>query len=85
MAAAAHLGWLLAALCLGIAAGEDAWGPRVLGVCREEDGDKDTGWARGGEAQAAPEAAFCLRLFGLGLANSSWSWVAPEGAGCPRA
>ncbi|KAM8942657.1 metal transporter CNNM3 isoform 3-T7 [Lycaon pictus] len=83
-AAAARLGWLLAALCLGVAAGEAAPGPRVLGVCLEEDGDADAGWARGGEARAAPEAAFRLRLFGSGLANSSWSWVAPEGAGCPE-
>uniref|UniRef100_A0A8P0N5F9 Metal transporter n=1 Tax=Canis lupus familiaris TaxID=9615 RepID=A0A8P0N5F9_CANLF len=83
-AAAARLGWLLAALCLGVAAGEAAPGPRVLGVCLEEDGDAGAGWARGGEARAAPEAAFRLRLFGSGLANSSWSWVAPEGAGCPE-
>nr|XP_055185327.1 metal transporter CNNM3 [Nyctereutes procyonoides] len=83
-AAAARRGWLLAALCLGVAAGEAASGPRVLGVCLEEDGDADAGWARGGEARAAPEAAFRLRLFGSGLANSSWSWVAPEGAGCPE-
>ncbi|KAM8942658.1 metal transporter CNNM3 isoform 4-T8 [Lycaon pictus] len=82
-AAAARLGWLLAALCLGVAAGEAAPGPRVLGVCLEEDGDADAGWARGGEARAAPEAAFRLRLFGSGLANSSWSWVAPEGAAAP--
>ena len=56
----------------------------MLGVCWEEDGDKDAGWARGGEARAAPEAAFRLRLFGLGLANSSWSWVAPRGGGLPK-
>uniref|UniRef100_A0A452SEV7 Metal transporter n=1 Tax=Ursus americanus TaxID=9643 RepID=A0A452SEV7_URSAM len=83
-AAAGRLGWLLAALCLGNAAAEAASGPRVLGVCLEEDGAADAGWERGGEVRAAPEATFRLRLFGSGLANSSWSWVAPEGAGCPE-
>uniref|UniRef100_A0A8C8XBM5 Metal transporter n=1 Tax=Panthera leo TaxID=9689 RepID=A0A8C8XBM5_PANLE len=83
-AAAGRLGWLLAALCLGNAAGEAASGPRVLGVCLEEDGAADAGWARGGEVRAASEATFRLRVFGSGLANSSWSWVAPEGAGCPE-
>ncbi|XP_006177676.2 metal transporter CNNM3 isoform X1 [Camelus ferus] len=86
MAAAAvgRLGWLLSALCLGTAAGEVAPDPRVLGVCLEEDGVADAGWVREGEVRAAPEATFRLRLFGLGFANSSWSWVAPEGAGCPE-
>ncbi|XP_029794364.1 metal transporter CNNM3 [Suricata suricatta] len=83
-AAAGRLGWLLAALCLGNAAGEAASGPRVLGVCLEEDRAADAGWARGGEVRAAPEATFRLRVFGSGLANSSWSWVAPEGAVCPE-
>ncbi|XP_039088334.1 metal transporter CNNM3 [Hyaena hyaena] len=83
-AAAGRLSWLLAALCLGNAAGEAASGPRVLGVCLEEDGVADAGWARGGEVRDAPEATFRLRVFGSGLANSSWSWVAPEGAGCPE-
>ncbi|XP_030166329.1 metal transporter CNNM3 isoform X3 [Lynx canadensis] len=83
-AAAGRLGWLLAALCLGNAAGEAASGPRVLGVCLEEDGAADAGWARGGEVRDASEATFRLRVFGSGLANSSWSWVAPEGAGCPE-
>uniref|UniRef100_A0ABI7XF34 Metal transporter n=1 Tax=Felis catus TaxID=9685 RepID=A0ABI7XF34_FELCA len=83
-AAAGLLGWLLAALCLGNAAGEAASGPRVLGVCLEEDGAADAGWARGGEVRDASEATFRLRVFGSGLANSSWSWVAPEGAGCPE-
>ena len=83
-AAAGRLGWLLAALCLGNAAGEAASGPRVLGVCLEEDGAAGAGWARGGEMRAAPEATFRLRFFGSGFANSSWSWVAPEGAGCPE-
>uniref|UniRef100_A0A9L0ISX4 Metal transporter n=1 Tax=Equus asinus TaxID=9793 RepID=A0A9L0ISX4_EQUAS len=84
MAAAGLLGWLLAAFCLGNADGEAAPGPRVLGVCLEEDGAAGAGWASGEEVQAAPEATFRLRLFGSGFANSSWSWVAPEGAGCPE-
>ncbi|XP_053443347.1 metal transporter CNNM3 isoform X2 [Nycticebus coucang] len=83
-AVAGGLGWLLAALCLGNAAGEAAPCPRVLGFCLEEDGEAGAGWARGGAAPAAPEATFRLRLFGPGFANSSWSWVAPEGAGCPE-
>ncbi|XP_037383784.1 metal transporter CNNM3 [Talpa occidentalis] len=85
MAAAGRLRWLFAALCLGNAAGEGAQGPRVLSVCLEEDGAADSGWARGGEARGArAEATFRLRLFGSGFTNSSWSWVAPEGAGCPE-
>ncbi|XP_061287531.1 metal transporter CNNM3 isoform X2 [Bos javanicus] len=83
-AAAGRLGWLLAALCLGNAAGEAAPDPRVLGVCLEEDGAAGAGWAHEGEVRAAPEATFRLRLFGSGFSNSSWSWVAPEGAGCPE-
>ncbi|XP_053781856.1 metal transporter CNNM3 isoform X2 [Desmodus rotundus] len=83
-AAAGLLGWLLAALCLGHAAGEASQGPRVLGVCLEQDGAAGAAWARGGEVPAAPEATFRLRLFGSGFANSSWSWAAPEGAGCPE-
>ncbi|XP_055979727.1 metal transporter CNNM3 isoform X1 [Sorex fumeus] len=84
MAAAARLGWWLAALCWGSAAGEAAPGPRVLGVCLEEDGAAAAGWARAGDGPDAPAAAaFRLRLWGTGFANSSWSWVAPEGAGCP--
>uniref|UniRef100_A0A8C3WCS3 Metal transporter n=1 Tax=Catagonus wagneri TaxID=51154 RepID=A0A8C3WCS3_9CETA len=83
-ATAGRLGWFLAALCLGNAAAEAAPGPRVLGVCLEEDGAAGAGWARGEEVRTAPEATFRLRLFGSGLANSSWSWVAPEGAGCPE-
>ncbi|XP_054442041.1 metal transporter CNNM3 isoform X2 [Pteronotus mesoamericanus] len=83
-AAAGLLGWLLAALCLGYAAGEAAQGPRVLGVCLEQAGAAGAAWARGGEVPAAPEATFRLRLFGWGFANSSWSWAAPEGAGCPE-
>ncbi|XP_060043504.1 metal transporter CNNM3 isoform X2 [Erinaceus europaeus] len=83
--ATGRLGWLLTALFLGHTAGEATPGPRVLGVCLEEDGAKDSGWARGGEARdAQAEATFRLRLFGSGFANSSWSWVAPEGAGCPE-
>ncbi|KAM5253622.1 metal transporter CNNM3 isoform 1-T1 [Hipposideros larvatus] len=78
------LGWLLAALCLGHAAGEAAPGPRVLGVCLEQAGAAGAVWARGGEVLAAPEATFRLRLFGSGFANSSWFWAAPEGAGCPE-
>ncbi|KAM5227807.1 metal transporter CNNM3 [Ctenodactylus gundi] len=73
---AGRLGWVLAALCLGNAAGEAVPGARVLGFCLEEDGAAGTGLA-------APEATFRLRLFGSGFANSSWTWVAPEGAGCP--
>ncbi|XP_028688013.2 metal transporter CNNM3 isoform X1 [Macaca mulatta] len=81
-AAAGVLGWLLAALCLGNAAGDAAPGPRVLGFCLEEDGAAGAGWVRGGAARDTPDATFLLRLFGPGFANSSWSWVAPEGAGC---
>ncbi|XP_076990835.1 metal transporter CNNM3 [Tamandua tetradactyla] len=76
-AAAGRLGWLLAALCLGPAAGEEAPGPRVLSFCLEEDGAEGAGPARG-----PPEATFRLRLRGSGFANSSWRWVAPAGAGC---
>ncbi|XP_011911098.1 PREDICTED: metal transporter CNNM3 isoform X2 [Cercocebus atys] len=81
-AAAGLLGWLFAALCLGNAAGDAAPGPRVLGFCLEEDGAAGAGWVRGGAARDTPDATFLLRLFGPGFANSSWSWVAPEGAGC---
>ncbi|XP_012875180.1 PREDICTED: metal transporter CNNM3 [Dipodomys ordii] len=77
-AAAGRLGWVLAVFYLGNAAGEVAPGPRLLGFCLEEVG---SGWVRG---EASPEATFRLRLFGSGLANSSWTWVAPEGAGCPE-
>ncbi|XP_059515044.1 metal transporter CNNM3 isoform X3 [Myotis daubentonii] len=83
-AAAGRLGWLLAALCLGHAAGEVAQGPRVLGICLEQAGSAGAAWARGGEVPAVPEATFRLRLFGSGFGNSSWSWAAPEGAGCPE-
>ncbi|XP_033094794.1 metal transporter CNNM3 isoform X4 [Trachypithecus francoisi] len=81
-AAAGLLGWLFAALCLGNAAGDAAPGPRVLRFCLEEDGAAGAGWVRGGAARDTPDATFLLRLFGPGFANSSWSWVAPEGAGC---
>uniref|UniRef100_A0A8C5VF80 Metal transporter n=1 Tax=Microcebus murinus TaxID=30608 RepID=A0A8C5VF80_MICMU len=84
-AVAGRLGWLLAALCLGNAAGEAAPCPRLLGFCLEEDGAAGAGWERGGAARTGPEATFRLRLFGRGFANSSWSWVTPEGAGCPEA
>ncbi|XP_062934611.1 metal transporter CNNM3 [Cynocephalus volans] len=84
VAAAGRLGCLLAALCLGHAAGEVAPGPRELGFCLEEDGAAGAGWARGGTVRAVPEATFRLRFFGPGFANSSWSWVAPEGVGCPE-
>uniref|UniRef100_A0A2K6F2B5 Metal transporter n=1 Tax=Propithecus coquereli TaxID=379532 RepID=A0A2K6F2B5_PROCO len=84
-AVAGLLGWFLAALCLGNAAGEAAPCPRVLGFCLEEDGAAGAGWERGGAVRTGPEATFRLRLFGRGFANSSWSWVAPEGAGCPEA
>ncbi|XP_020021575.2 metal transporter CNNM3 isoform X3 [Castor canadensis] len=80
-AAAGQLGWVLAALCLGNAAGEAAPGPRLLGFCLEEDGAAGAGLVRAG---AAREATFRLRLFGSGFTNSSWTWVAPEGAGCPE-
>ncbi|XP_027988448.1 metal transporter CNNM3 [Eptesicus fuscus] len=83
-AAAGRLVWLLAALCLGHAAGEVAQGPRVLGICLEQAGSAGAAWARGGEVPAVPEATFRLRLFGSGFGNSSWSWAAPEGAGCPE-
>ncbi|XP_069349959.1 metal transporter CNNM3 [Eulemur rufifrons] len=81
---AGRLGWLLAAVCLGNAAGEAAPCPRVLGFCLEEDGAPGAGWERGGAVRTGPEATFRLRLFGRGFANRSWSWVAPEGAGCPE-
>ncbi|XP_048208252.1 metal transporter CNNM3 isoform X2 [Perognathus longimembris pacificus] len=77
-AAAGRLRWVLAVLWLGRAAGEVASGPRPLGLCLEEVG---SGRARG---EAAPEATFRLRLLGSGWANSSWTWAAPEGAGCPE-
>ncbi|XP_074259769.1 metal transporter CNNM3 isoform X1 [Saimiri boliviensis] len=83
-AAAGRLGWLFAALCLGNAAGEAALGPRVLGFCLEEDGAAGVGWVREGATRDTPDATFLLRLFGPGFANSSWSWVAPKGAGCPE-
>nr|XP_045003729.1 metal transporter CNNM3 isoform X3 [Jaculus jaculus] len=79
--AAGRLGWVLAALCLGNAAGEVTPGSELLGFCLEEDGASGAGLVRG---VAAPEATFRLRLFGSGFANSSWTWVAPEGAGCPE-
>lgn len=85
LAEAARLGWWVAAFCLGAAAGGEAVRkPRVLGVCLEEDGAAAGAaeWARGGDHRDAPEeATFRLRLWGPGLANSSWSWVGPEGAG----
>ncbi|XP_076413605.1 metal transporter CNNM3 isoform X2 [Peromyscus maniculatus bairdii] len=81
-AVAGWLGWVLAALCLGSTAGEAAPGAGLLGFCMEEDSAPGTGSLRG---RAAPEATFCLRLFCSGLANnSSWTWVATEGAGCPE-
>ncbi|XP_072489899.1 metal transporter CNNM3 isoform X2 [Notamacropus eugenii] len=87
-AATGGLRWVLAALCLGCAAGGEASGPRVLGFCLEEDGDGAEGpvWARGRVVRAAPGAAFRLRLFGSGFANRSWPWVAfaPAGEGCPE-
>lgn len=83
-AAAGRLGWLLAALCLGHADGKAAQGPRVLGICLEQAGAASAAWAREGEVSAVSEATFRLRLFGSGFANSSWSWAAPEGAGCPE-
>ncbi|XP_075419302.1 metal transporter CNNM3 [Tenrec ecaudatus] len=83
-AAAGRLGWLLAAFCLGNAAGEAASGLQVQGFCLEEDdGAEGARWTRGRVVGAAPEATFRLRLFGSGFANRSWSWVAPEGTGCP--
>ncbi|XP_075836560.1 metal transporter CNNM3 isoform X1 [Microtus pennsylvanicus] len=80
-AVAGWLGWVLAALCLGSTAGEAAPGAGLLGFCMEEDSAPGAGSLRG---RAAPEATLCLRLFCSGLANSSWTWVAPEGAGCPE-
>ncbi|XP_059138070.1 metal transporter CNNM3 isoform X2 [Peromyscus eremicus] len=80
-AVAGWLGWVLAALCLGSTAGEAAPGAGLLGFCMEEDSAPGAGSLRG---RAAPEATFCLRLFCSGLANSSWTWVATEGAGCPE-
>ncbi|XP_004633301.1 metal transporter CNNM3 [Octodon degus] len=77
MAAVGRLGWVLAALCLGNAAGQAVLGPRVLGLCLEEDGAEGAGLL-------TSEATLCLRLFSSGFANSSWTWVAPEGAGCPK-
>ncbi|XP_040849415.1 metal transporter CNNM3 isoform X3 [Ochotona curzoniae] len=83
-AAAGRLGWLVAALCLGNAAGEAAPGLQVLGFCVEEDEAPGVEWARGGAARAVPEATFRLRLFGSALANSSWTCVTPKGTGCPE-
>ncbi|XP_006876684.1 PREDICTED: metal transporter CNNM3 [Chrysochloris asiatica] len=76
-AAAGRLGWLLAAFCLGNAAGEATAGPQVLGFCLEKDGAEGAGWTR-------ETATFRLRLFGSGFTNSSWSWVVPEVTGCPK-
>ncbi|XP_058523564.1 metal transporter CNNM3 [Ochotona princeps] len=83
-AAAGRLGWLVAALCLGNAAGEAAPGVQVLGFCVEEDEAPGVEWARGGGARAVPEATFRLRLFGSAFANSSWTCVTPKGTGCPE-
>ncbi|XP_052048924.1 metal transporter CNNM3 isoform X2 [Apodemus sylvaticus] len=80
-AVAGWLGWVLTVLCLGSAAGEAAPSAGLLSFCTEEDGAPGVGSLRG---RAAPEATLCLRLFCSGLANSSWTWVAPEGAGCPE-
>ncbi|CAO2607857.1 Metal transporter CNNM3 [Lemmus lemmus] len=80
-AVAGWLGWVLAALCLGSTAGEAAPGAGLLGFCTEEDSAPGAGSLRG---RAAPEATLCLRLFCSGLANNSWTWVTPEGAGCPE-
>ncbi|KAM8786708.1 metal transporter CNNM3 isoform 2-T2 [Rhynchonycteris naso] len=79
---AGRLGWLVAAFCLGHSAREAVQSPQLLGVCLEQAGA--AAWARGGEVPAAPEATFRLRLFGSGFANSSWSWAAAEGEGCPE-
>ncbi|XP_053873669.1 metal transporter CNNM3 isoform X1 [Malaclemys terrapin pileata] len=96
MAGGWGLRWAVAALCLGCAAGREEGagtpptseappepGPaptRVLGFRLEEGA-----WARGGLIRAAPGANFCLCLYGTGLSNRSWPWVAfaPEGGPCP--
>ncbi|XP_006900764.1 PREDICTED: metal transporter CNNM3 isoform X1 [Elephantulus edwardii] len=82
--AAGWLGWLFAAFCLGSTIGKATSGPQVLGFCVEEDGDQGSGWTRGEVLGAVPEATFLLRFSGSGFANSSWSWVALEVAGCPE-
>uniref|UniRef100_A0A8C8RJA9 Metal transporter n=1 Tax=Pelusios castaneus TaxID=367368 RepID=A0A8C8RJA9_9SAUR len=53
--------------------------PLVLGFRLEEGA-----WARGGLIRAAPGASFLLRLYGTGLSNHSWPWVAfaPAGGSC---
>uniref|UniRef100_A0A8C6RWG3 Metal transporter n=1 Tax=Nannospalax galili TaxID=1026970 RepID=A0A8C6RWG3_NANGA len=78
-AAAGRLGWVLAALCLGNAAGEAAPGAGLLGFCLEQDGAPSAGLVRG---RPALEPTFRLRLFGSVFANNSRTWVALEGAGC---
>ncbi|XP_065254333.1 metal transporter CNNM3-like isoform X1 [Emys orbicularis] len=98
MAGGWGLRWAVAALCLGCAAGREGGAgtppasegppapapapPRVLGFRLEEGA-----WARGGLIRAAPGANFCLRLYGTGLSNRSWPWVAfaPAGGPCPSA
>ncbi|XP_053126112.1 metal transporter CNNM3 isoform X2 [Hemicordylus capensis] len=53
--------------------------PKVLGFRLEEGAS-----ATGGLIRATPGATFCLRLYGTGLSNSSWPWVAfvPAGTSC---
>lgn len=53
--------------------------PKVLGFRLEEGAS-----ATGGLIQASPGATFRLRLYGTGLSNSSWPWVAfvPVGVPC---
>ncbi|XP_050793388.1 metal transporter CNNM3 isoform X5 [Gopherus flavomarginatus] len=96
MAGGWGLRWAVAALCLGCAARRGGGAgtppasepppepgpapPRVLGFRLEEGA-----WARGGLIRAAPGANFRLRLYGTGLSNRSWPWVAfaPAGGPCP--
>ncbi|KAH1177910.1 hypothetical protein KIL84_011612 [Mauremys mutica] len=96
MAGGWGLRWAVAALGLSCAAGRGGGAgtppasepppepgpapPRVLGFRLEEGAS-----ARGGLIRAAPGANFRLRLYGTGLSNRSWAWVAfaPAGGPCP--
>lgn len=53
--------------------------PKVLGFCLEEGA-----LASGSLIKATPGATFRLRLYGTGLSNHSWPWVAfvPRGSSC---
>ncbi|XP_067396390.1 metal transporter CNNM3 isoform X2 [Emydura macquarii macquarii] len=86
MAGGWGLRWALAALSLVRAGAGAGTGPpaepppRVLGFRLEEEGGA---WARGGLVRAAPGSSFRLRLYGTGLRNRSWPWLAFAPAGEP--